>query len=227
MNTRKLQSNRMKQLTAAAMFCALAYVCTVFIKIPVTFLTLDVKDSLIILCSLLFGPATGLCVAIIVPLLEFLTISDTYVYGLIMNVLSSVTFSMVTGLIYRYKKSMTGAIIGLLSGVFSVTAVMVLANLFITPYYMGVGMADVVALIPKLLLPFNLVKAVLNAAIVLLLYKPLSNVLKKTGLISGTSFKEAEHQDKQGFSMRTVLVTAIAICIIVASLLVIFLVLRK
>ena len=227
MKTRKLSANRVKRITAAALFCAMAYVCTVFIKIPVSFLTLDVKDSLIILCSLLFGLATGLCVAVIVPLLEFLTISDTGVYGLIMNVLSSVTFSMVTGLIYRYKKSMTGAIIGLLSGVFGVTAVMMLANLFITPYYMGVGMAAVAALIPKLLLPFNLVKAVLNAAIVLLLYKPLSNVLKKTGLISGASKKASAEQGNAKPTMRTVWVTVVATCIIVISLLVIFLVLRK
>ena len=61
---------RIKKLTATAMFCALAYVCMYFVKIPVGFLTLDVKDSLIILCSLLFGPVYGLTIAVVVPLLE-------------------------------------------------------------------------------------------------------------------------------------------------------------
>ena len=172
-------SYKIKRLTAVAMFCALAYVCMLFIKIPVQFLTLDVKDSLIILCSLLFGPISGVSVAIIVPFLELITISGTGVYGFIMNVLSSVVFSSVAGLIYYYRKSMMGAVVGLVTGVCAVTAVMLLANLLITPYYLGGSPKDVAAMIPTVLLPFNLVKATLNAAIVLLLYKPISTVLKK------------------------------------------------
>lgn len=216
---------RIKKITATAMFCAIAYVCTVLIKLPVQFLTLDFKDSLIILCSLLFGPLSGVTMAIIVPFLEFLTISATGVYGLIMNVLSSVTVSLTAGLIYRYKKTLTGAIIGLVSAVFAVTAVMLLANLFITPYYLGGTIKQVAALIPRLLLPFNLTKAILNAAIVLLLYKPLSGILKKLGFIKAR-YQEKEHgEGKVQSRMRTVLVSSIALGIIAASFLVIFLVL--
>ncbi len=218
----KSNSVRIKRLTAVAMFCALSYACMLAIKIPVQFLTLDIKDSLIILCSLLFGPLQGLAIAITVPLLEFITISETGVYGLIMNALSSVTFCLVTGLIYRYKKSIFGAIIGLLSGIFAVTAVMVLANLLITPHFLGVSVDAVAGMLPSLLLPFNLIKAVLNAAIVLLLYKPLSNVLKRIGFIQGKDGNTGERHS----GGRSALVTAIAVCLIVASLLIIFLVLR-
>ena len=139
------------------MFCALAYVCMLVIKIPVQFLTLDVKDSLIVLCSLIFGPLSGLAIAGVVPFLELITISGTGVYGFIMNVLSSVTFSMTAGLIYRYKKSLAGAVVGLLSAVFAVTSVMILANLLVTPYYMGAPTEAVVAMIPTVLLPFNFI----------------------------------------------------------------------
>ncbi len=220
----KSNSLRIKKLTAVAMFCALSYVCMLVIKIPVQFLTLDIKDSLIILCSLLFGPVSGLAIAITVPLLEFITISETGAYGLIMNVLSSVTFCLVTGFIYRYKKSIFGAMIGLGSGVFAVTAVMVLANLLVTPHFLGVSVDFVAAMIPKLLLPFNLFKAILNAAIVLLLYKPLSNILKRIGFIQGWSGKAKEKC--QNTHIRSILVTLAAVCLITASLLVIFLVLR-
>ncbi|MBQ9761294.1 MAG: ECF transporter S component [Clostridia bacterium] len=218
-------SQKIKRLTATAMFCALAYVCTVLIKIPVQFLTLDLKDSLIILCSLLFGPVSGLSVAVIVPFFEFLTISGTGVYGLIMNVLSSVTFAAVTGLIYHRKKSMSGAVIGLLSGASAVTAVMILANLFITPYYLGTTTAVVAQMIPKILLPFNLIKAVLNAAIVLLLYKPLSRILKRFGFIRGASAASSPEHEKSA-KKRSILVSVIAVAVIAVSLLIIFLVLR-
>jgi riboflavin transporter FmnP len=192
------------------------------IKIPVQFLTLDIKDSLIILCGLLFGPVTAVAVSFIVPLLEFMTISGTGVYGLIMNVLSSLSFSLTASLIYRYKKTFYGAIVGLVSGVLAMTAVMMLANLLVTPYYMGVPTATVAALIPKLLLPFNLIKAILNAAIVLLLYKPISRILRRGGMIDGTPSNVAKNTNSK---TRSIVVTVVALSIIVASFAIIFLVL--
>lgn len=219
----KTQIN-VKKLTIVALFCALAFVCTATIKVPVMFLTLDIKDSVIVLCSLILGPLSALAVAIIVPLLE-LTYSATGLYGLIMNILSSVTFSLVTGLIYKYKKTFYGAVVGLLSGVASVLSVMLLANLFITPYYMGVSTSEVAALIPTVLLPFNLVKATLNAGIVLLLYKPLSKVLKRTRLIES---KEDTGLDTKGagVAMRSGIVSVVALIIIALSLAVVFFVLK-
>ena len=204
------------------MFCALSYVCMLVIKIPVQFLTLDIKDSLIILCGLLFGPVTAVAVSFIVPLLEFMTISGTGVHGLIMNVLSSLSFSLTASLIYRYKKTFYGAIVGLVSGVLAMTAVMMLANLLVTPYYMGVPTATVAALIPKLLLPFNLIKAILNAAIVLLLYKPISRILRRGGMIDGASNNVAKNTNSK---TRSIVVTVVALSIIVASFAIIFLVL--
>lgn len=218
----KASSIHIKKLAAVAMFCALAFALT-YVKIPVLFLSLEVKDAVIVLCTLLFGPISGLCIAVLVPFLEMVTHSSTGVYGFLMNVLSSVTFAMVTGLIYKYKKSFYGAIVGLVSGVFAVTAVMVLANLLITPYYMGATVQTVAALIPKVLLPFNFLKATLNGALVLLLYKPLSRVLKRTSFLSPSS-ETAPVKAKN--TARSVLVTVIAATVIVASLAIIFFVIK-
>ncbi len=220
--TSKNKVKGIKQLAVIAMFCALSYVCMLVIKIPVQFLTLDIKDSLIILCGLLFGPVTAVAVSFIVPLLEFMTISGTGAYGLIMNVLSSLSFSLTASLIYRYKKTFYGAIVGLVSGVLAMTAVMMLANLLVTPYYMGVPTATVAALIPKLLLPFNLIKAILNAAIVLLLYKPISRILRRGGMIDGTPDNVVKNTNSK---TRSIVVTVVALSIIVASFAIIFLVL--
>ena len=223
MNTQKELLVRLKKMCAVAVFCALAYACT-YLKVPVMFLSLEVKDSIIVLCTLIFGPLWGLAVAIVVPTLELLTHSGTGVYGWIMNMLSSVTFATVTGLIYRFKKDFKGAIIGLLCGVCSVTAIMLAANLLVTPFYMGVTVQAVAALIPKVLLPFNLVKAVLNGAIVLLLYKPLSNILKKTGFLPDEKNVAIANQKKNW--IRSLTVSLVAISIIVAALAVVFLILR-
>ena len=102
------------------------------------------------------------------------------------------------------------------------TAVMMVANLIITPHFMHVPTETVAKLIPTLLLPFNLTKAVLNGAIVLLLYKPLSNALKRTGLLGSSSTQSNENPKK---SMNFV-VAALSVVIIALSLAVIFFVLK-
>ena len=85
-----------------AMFTALAYVTMLVIHIKVGFLTFDLKDAVTTFCGLFFGPLAALFVAVVVPLIELATVSDTGVYGLIMNILSSVTFSVTVALIYKY-----------------------------------------------------------------------------------------------------------------------------
>jgi riboflavin transporter FmnP len=231
MNNRNIE--RTKRLVIIAMFSALAYVTTVICKlIPdvAGFLSLEVKDAVIVLCSLMFGPISGLIIAVLVPLVELFTISATGWYGLVMNVLSSATFALVVGALYKHKRTLKGAIIALVSGVFSVTAVMMLANLFITPLYLkymvgvpSASMGYVAGMIPTILLPFNLTKAVLNMALVLLFYKPFTRVLRKMGLMANS---KNENNDNKRSWLIYIGLAAISILIITVSLLIIFVALK-
>lgn len=179
-------SQRVKKITIIALFCAMSFIISVILPIKVMFLTLDFKDTISAICGMFFGPAAGLFCAVVVPFIEFLY-SDTGVYGLIMNLLSSIAFVGVSTLIYKYKKSIWGAVAGLVSGACVTVAVMLVANLFVTPYYMGVTQEAVIELIPKVIFPFNLVKSILNASITMLIYKPVSKVLKKMGVSKNNS----------------------------------------
>lgn len=226
MNTQK-KSQNLRKMTAVSVFAALAYVSVVIIRIPniAGFLTLDFKDVIITIAAMFFGPLSAVALSIVVPLLELLTVSGTGIYGFIMNAISSLTFSLVASIIYKYKKNLFGAILGLLSAVVSVTAVMMIANLLITPYYTHMPTAEVAAMIPKLLLPFNLTKAILNAALTMMLYKPLTNILKKTRLYVAPSTNEnKEQQDKKKTRIRSILVFAISLVIVVVAICVIFIV---
>ena len=212
-----------KRLVATALFAALAYAVH-YVHIPVGFLNLDFKDVIIAICGMYFGPIYGLVLAVVVPLIEFLTVSSTGVYGLIMNVISSSAFVGTASVIYHFKKTLSGAVIALCSAVLSMTAVMVLANMYVTPYYMGVARNDVMAMIPTLLLPFNAIKAILNAALTLCLYKPITKILKRSGF--GKSVSDgAENTSANSSELRTLLVLIIGGCIAVGALLIIFLVL--
>ena len=97
---------RIRRMTMIGLFTALAYVVMMLIHFPVPpMLTLDLKDTVITLCGLCFGPLAAVFAGIVVPLLELITVSDTGVYGFVMNALGALSFSVTVSLIYKFKKN--------------------------------------------------------------------------------------------------------------------------
>ncbi len=209
-----------KKITVTAVFCALAYLCMFVFRFKVSFLTFDFKDAVLSVVAFMFGPVYGVCASAIVAFMEFITVSDTGVYGLIMNFLASATFTLVCGTVYKFRRSFSGAILSVIFAAISVTVVMLLANLFITPYYMGVGRGAVAAMIPTLLLPFNLCKTFINAAVSLLIYKPLTLGLKKTGLLVSSD------AEKNSFNKKSLIVTICSLIVILVVILILIFVLH-
>ena len=176
----------LRTMVAVAVFCAMAYIVQFVFRIPVLFLTFDAKDAVMTIGAMVFGPLWGLVITFLVTFLELLAnVSGTGFIGFIMNFLSSAAFVCVSAWIYRYKRTMTGAILGLFTGVVVMTAAMLLMNLLLTPLYTGQSIDAVMAMIPTILLPFNLTKALMNAGLVLVLYKPISMALKKAKVLKG------------------------------------------
>lgn len=173
-----------KKTASIAMLSALAFLARLVFKIPVSFLTFDIKDTVIALGGLVFGPVSGVVIALVVSLVEMI-ISETGPIGFIMNFVSSAVFAGVASLIYKFKRTFNGAIIGLYSSVAATTAVMLLMNVILTPIYQGVPRSAVIAMLPTLFLPFNFAKTLLNAAIVMLIYKPVVMALRKAKIIDG------------------------------------------
>lgn len=176
-------AERIKKLTGIAMFVALAYVTMFVFRIKVAgFLTFDVKDAIITVGAISFGPLSGILISLCVALLE-MPQSETEFYGFLMNFLSSATFSVTTSLLYRKGKGIIGALLALFSSILVLVATMVLANLFITPHFMGQPREVVIALLPGVLIPFNAIKGMANASLTMALYKPLSQALSRSGLL--------------------------------------------
>lgn len=173
-----------KKTASIAMLSALAFLARLVFKIPVSFLTFDIKDTVIALGGLVFGPVSGVVIALVVSLVEMI-ISETGPIGFIMNFVSSAVFAGVASLIYKFKRTFNGAIIGLYSSVAATTAVMLLMNVILTPIYQGVPRSAVIAMLPTLFLPFNFAKTLLNAAIVMLIYKPVVVALRKAKILEG------------------------------------------
>ncbi len=172
-----------KKLVIMALFSALAYATMLVFRIKVVFLTFEAKDALITVAAMILGPLAGFVVSLVVTLLEMVTVSDTGFYGWIMNFVAAASFSVVASSIYRHTRKMLSAVVGLIAAALSMTALMLVLNLLITPIYTGVSAGDVIKMIPGLLLPFNLTKAALNSGLVLVLYKPISTALKRTRML--------------------------------------------
>ena len=221
--TQKLPTKeQILRMVMIALFCALAYAAMHLFHIKVTFLTFDIKDCIITIGGLLFGPVAAVITSAVVALLEFLTVSDTGFYGLLMNFISSATFACIAALIYRMRRDLVGAVIGLTSAVFGVTAVMLLMNLFIVPLYTpGLTTQAVVGMLPKLLLPFNLTKATMNAALVLILYKPVATAIRyaRVKLPGQTA---ASGEPRKTDYRTTILISIAGLALIAASLILFF-----
>lgn len=207
---------RVKKMVFLALFTALAYASTLIIHPKVLFLTFDIKDAVITLAAMAFGPLSGVIISGLVAFIEFISISDTGLYGLIMNFLSSATFSFTASLIYKHKKTLFGGIIGLFAAAFVTTATMILANILVTPYFMKTTTEEVIMLIPKLLFPFNALKSIANAGLVIAFYKPVSNALKAVGAL------KRKEEDRLVFDKITVLLLLCALALSAFAIVVMF-----
>jgi len=182
-----------KKLTTIAMLSAIAFVIVAFVRIPVVmFLKYEPKDVIITVGGFMMGPLTSFLISFVVSLVEMVTISDTGIYGAIMNLLSTCAFACTAAFIYKKKHTLKGAVIGLVSATVLMTAVMLLWNYIITPLYMGMPRAAVAELLPTVFLPFNLFKGAVNAGITLLIYKPVVGALRNAHLIESSSSSAAK-----------------------------------
>lgn len=187
-----------KTLAVCAMLCAMAYALTAvshFLLPPLlpaaAWLKYDPKDVILVIGGLLLGPVPALCVTLVTSLLEMLTFSETGWIGLVMNVVQSAAFILPASVLYSRRRTLTSAVSGLLFGVALMTGVMLLWNAFLTPLYMGAPREAVIAMLVPVFLPFNAIKGGLNAAVTLLLYKPLVKALRAAKLLpAGGSGKQ-------------------------------------
>lgn len=206
-----MRKSELKKISVVAMLCAVAYLCMLLFKFKISFLTFDFKDAFLAIISFLYGPFYSVISAVVVAFFEFLTVSDTGIYGFLMNAISSTAFAATCGLFYKYKHTFKGAVSGAIVAVLVMTVIMLLANWLITPFYMGVERSQVAAMIPTLLLPFNLIKGIVNMSVTLILYKPITTALKKTGLVVSENNKTDK---KKFFGLTFAAIILIVVCVL-------------
>ena len=218
-------SKKTKYITTIGMLSAIAYVFTLvghLVPIYFTdFLKYDPKDAIIVIAGFSLGPIAAVIISVIVAFFEFITISTTGIIGFGMNVLASVCFAGIAAVIYRYKKGIKGAVLGLVISSAVTVGAMILWNYLITPMYVGVPREVIATWILPIFLPFNVIKCGLNSALVMLIYKPCVQAMRRARLLDARQNVSVEHKPK---ASPMLIISAIAIIILMIAL---FIVLKQ
>ena len=211
-----------RSITLMAMLCAIAFVAKLMSRVfpnVAGFLSFDLKDVVIVISGFMLGVLPAALITVVVSLIEMAAASSTGFIGLIMNILASCSFACTAAAFYQRKRSMKNAVIGLVAGTLFMTAVMLLWNWLITPIYMKVPREVVTGMLLSVFLPFNLVKAGINATLAVILYKPVVTALRKAGLLeAGSSGKSSAKWGVMAVSA-VLLITFILLALVLAGVL--------
>lgn len=195
--TKTGMSSRVRFITVTAMLSAISFVLMYFefpIPIMPAFIKFDFSDLPALIGTFAYGPLCGVIVCLIKNLLHLMD-SNSMLVGELSNFILGAAFMIPAGLIYKFKKTKKSALIGGITGAVFMGVFCVFSNYFIVyPVYYQVAMPEEAilgmyqAILPSMKsilqslivfnLPFTVVKGLISVAITMLVYKPLSPILK-------------------------------------------------
>jgi len=172
-----------KRFIYAGTLGGLSLVLSLLVHFPLIpqapFLLYDPGAIPILVASFKFGPGLGVVLSAVVATLFMLIAGEAGPWGLLMNFLATGSYVFLAGWWYRRHRNLQGAIMGLVMAPLAVTGIMVLANLVITPIYLGAPREVVLKMLLPAIIPFNLLKwGAMNGAITFLIYKRISAFLE-------------------------------------------------
>lgn len=169
------------------------------------FYKLDLSEVAVLIAGFALGPVAGVLTELFKILINLLMDGTTTAFvGEAANFAIGVSFILPASLIYKYKKSLSGALIGMAAGTVSLVVIGALINYFVMiPAYskflipmesiiamgnsVNVGIDSLLTLVLFATVPFNLVKGLACSLITALVYKRISPLLKPKKQIASTN----------------------------------------
>jgi len=143
------------------------------------FLQYDASGAIVLLAALLYGPVEGVIVAILVGLLRLPLAEGGGPFGIAMDVAAYLALVIPARLLFaRLRKRRGGQEMALIPGAVCLVIVMVVLNIALTPVFWGIPRPTVIGMIVPALLPFNVLKAVVNSVLAFIIYKALERWMK-------------------------------------------------
>ena len=186
-----------RYIAVTGILAAAAFVLQL-VEIPVPmlmppFIKFDFSDLPALIGAFSMGPLCGILIELIKNLLHTF-VSGSFGVGELSNFMLGAVFTGVAGLIYRMKKNRKTAVIASIAGAVAMALISLPSNFFIVyPVYYNFMPQEVIlaayqAIVPSMKsilqclicfnVPFTFVKGMLDVIITLLIYKPLSPIIK-------------------------------------------------
>ncbi len=179
-----------KRITGMAVMSALSII---LVSIPflrlqffpaAPFLEYDAADIPIMLATFIYGPVSGIIVTIIVSVIQGLAFSAGGIIGILMHIVSTGTFVLTGGVLFKYIKNsklhkVASLVISIIVGIIGWVIAAISFNLLLTPIFMGIPIEGIINLLLPAILPFNLLKATINGTVAGILYLTLSKIILK------------------------------------------------
>lgn len=182
------------RMSYIAIFTALAFILRLpvfeFPIIPaVPFLKVDFSGTFVMIAGFALGPVAGVAVSVIKELLYALSFTQTVGVGELANILIMLPYILIPSIVYKRHKGIKSVLISLTVASVAQAVISVPVNYLLTfPFFLiayagapdwATGMAFYLDVWYWAVL-FNFVKTVLLTVAVLILYKPLSKLIKIT-----------------------------------------------
>lgn len=198
-----MRDEKLIKLIKISLLSVMAFLL-MYIELPLPifpdFLKIDISDLPALLGAFALGPIAGVIIELVKNILHGLLAGKTAFIGELANFLVGGCLVLVSGYVYKAKKSKGGAIIALLIGTIVMSVFAGILNyLVILPLYekvLGFPIAVVVEMGTKInpsiknltsfiilsIIPFNLLKGVVVSAVTLAIYKRVSPILHKENI---------------------------------------------
>lgn len=186
-----------------------------YIELPIpifpTFLKIDISDLPALLGAFALGPVAGVIIELVKNILHGVFASSTALVGEFANFLVGSCLVLVSGYIYKVRKTKGSAMVGLLVGVVCMSIFASILNYFvILPLYESLlkfpitgiiaagsainhNITDLNSFVIWMILPFNLFKGVIISIMTLALYKSISPILHKENMESEYKYRQKNY----------------------------------
>lgn len=171
------------RLVKLGLLTAISILLVYLIHFPIfpaaAYLEYDMADVPILIGTFLFGPWWGLALTAVVSLLQWILVSPASGWvGALMHFFATGTCVLIAGTVYRKNHTLRGAVLGMVLGGIAQVLMMIPLNLIFTVHFNGAPQSVVLAMLPTVIIPFNMIKVGVNALLTFLLYKRVGKALK-------------------------------------------------
>lgn len=201
LNTKRISTRKIAVIAVMSAIATVIYYLDFPVPLMPRFIKLDLSNVISLITGFALGPVSGVLVCLIKNAIHLLIkgLGTTMGVGDIFDFVTGAVFTLTASLIYRKNKTKKGAVIASLIGTLVFTIVSLPLNYFVTyPIYAKAfgGMEAIIGAYRQIMpgvknlfaalcifnVPFTFIKGLLCTLITMLIYKPLSPIIKGKSL---------------------------------------------